>query len=76
MSHEPLDDQQVGAMFEMMGGETVPKSMRGVLLADMWCLVTGFSANLPHGAHAKMSALATGTFKEVMLWAVLLIVAA
>ncbi len=38
MSHQPLDDQQVGALLQVVRGKTVPEGMRGVRFFDVHTL--------------------------------------
>jgi len=63
MSHQPLDDQQVGALLQVVRGKTVPEGMRGVRFFDVGRLVACFFANFAHGRYTKVGAFSPGAFK-------------
>ena len=67
MPHQSLDNKQVGAMLQMMGGKTVAESMRGIWLFNPGRTVPGICTNSPHGRHSKMAAFACCPFKKIIL---------
>lgn len=64
--HEPLDDQKVGAMLQVVRGKRVAKSMWCVGLFNPGGTVPGIFTNSPHGGNAKVRAFSPGPFEQVM----------
>ena len=67
MSHQPLDDQKVGAMLKVVRGKTVAESMRRVWLFYPGGTVPGICTNSPNGGNAEVRAFPAGPFEKIIL---------
>lgn len=74
MPHQPLYDQQIGALFEVVCGKTVPEGMRGIMLFNVRGAVSCIGANGSYGRNSEVGAFSSGSFKKVMLRLVLFVV--
>jgi hypothetical protein len=71
MSHQTLDQKQVGALLQVVGSKAMSECMRGVVLVDVRSAMACLLADLPHCRGTQVRTFSVGTFKEIVLRSVM-----
>jgi hypothetical protein len=67
MSHQTLDQKQVGALLQVVGSKAMSECMRSVSLVDVRSAMACLLADLPHCRGTQVRTFSVGTFKEIVL---------
>src|SRR4030065_231546 len=75
MSHETLNDQQVGTLFKVMRGKRMTKSIGSIMLGYFGRFITRLIENLPYCSLTDMFS-PFPTFKKPVYWFIFAVISA